>query len=236
MFQVPAAMLGLHPQRAIRGNDVTITAISFIRKKVDATIEQYRQHWLNVHGPLAAALPGVRRYVQSHVQHDAAGTNDLARGLRIDGFAQIWFDTEEQRQICYDSEQEVVCDRDSLLWIGASARVVSDFKTLVPLATKPSGVKQIALFLKSPNNAALSPETIADLARLRGVGGMEGLIDHTIVKQGAMPTFKRERVEVDLDRMVELSYDSAETLRRNSPPFRTGAPIALFEVRDYKIV
>ena len=213
-----------------------ITAIAFIRRKPDATIEQYRKHWLNVHGPLAAALPGLRHYVQSHVQHDAPGTNDLARSLRIDGFAQLWFDTEEERQRCYDSEQEVVCDRDSLLWIGASARVVTEFQTLLPLAGKPSGVKQIALFLKSPNNAAMLPQTSADLQKLRGVGGMEGLLDHTIVKQGAAPNFKRERVEVDLDRMVELSYDSADMLRRNNPPFRAMAPIALFEVRDHWIV
>jgi uncharacterized protein (TIGR02118 family) len=213
-----------------------ITAISFIRRKPDADIESYRKHWLNVHGPLAAALPGVRHYVQSHVQHGAPGTNDLARSLRIDGFAQIWFDNEEERQRCYDSEQEVVCDRDSLLWIGASARVVTEFATLVPLAREPSGVKQIALFLKSPNNAALAPETRADLQKLRGVGGMQGLIDHTVVKQGAAPNFKRERVEVDLDRMYELSYDSADALKRNTPPFRAGGPIALFEVRDHRIV
>ena len=213
-----------------------IIAISFIRRKPDADIETYRKHWLNVHGPLAAALPGVRHYVQSHVWHDAAGTNELARSLRIDGFAQIWFDNEEARQRCYDSDQEVICDQDSLLWIGASARVVTEFQTLVPLAQKPSGVKQIALLLKSPNNAALAPETRADLQKLRGVGGMEGLIDHTIVKQGAAPNFKRERVEVDLERMYELSYDSADTLKRNSPPFRAAAPIALFEVRDHKIV
>ncbi len=232
-----------------------ITAISFIRRKPDATIEAYRAHWLNVHGPLAAALPGVRHYVQSHVQHDAPGTNDLARRLRIDGFAQIWFDNEDARQRCYESAQEVVCDRDSLLWIGASARVVTEFKMLVPLAERPSGVKQIALFLKSPSNAAhafehdltgkpvptfpdhaLSPHTSADLQKLRGVGGMEGLLDHAIVKQGAAPNFKRERVAVDLERMIELSYDSADALRRNNPPFRDLGPIALFEVRDHRIV
>ncbi len=215
---------------------MTITAISFIRKKPEATIGQYRQHWLDVHGPLAAALPGMRSYVQSHVQHDAPGTNDLARSLRIDGFAQIWFDTEEQRQICYDSDQEVACDRDSLLWIGASARVVSEFKTVVPPAKKPSGVKQIALFLKPSNNLGSAPQTVADLQKLRGVGGMEGLIDHTILKQGAAPNFKRERIEIDVERMVELSYDSAETLARNNPPFRGPGPIALFEVRDHRIV
>jgi uncharacterized protein (TIGR02118 family) len=213
-----------------------ITAISFIRRQPDATIEQYQNHWLNVHGPLAAMLPGVRHYVQSHVQHDAPGTNDLARSLRIDGFAQIWFDNEDARQRCYDSEQEVVCDRDSLLWIGASARVVTEFKTLIPVAKKESGVKQIALFMKSPINAAVSEQTNADLQKLRGVGGMEGLLDHTVVKKGATPNFKRDRVEVDLDRMYELSYDSADTLKRNSPPFRTTAPVALFEVRDHRIV
>ena len=213
-----------------------IAAISFIRRKPDADIESYRKHWLNVHGPLAAALPGVRSYVQSHVQHDAPGTNDLARSLRIDGLAEIWFDDEEARQACYDSEQEVVCDRDSLLWIGASARVVTEFRTLVPLARKPSGVKQIVLFLKSPDSAVRMKQALAELQELRGANGVEGVMEHNVIKQGATPNFKRDRVDVDVEAIYEISYDSAETLKRNHPPFAGGSGIALFEVRDHRIV
>jgi uncharacterized protein (TIGR02118 family) len=44
-----------------------IKMVGLLTRKPHLTHEQFVDHWLNVHGPLALAVPGVRRYVQSHI-------------------------------------------------------------------------------------------------------------------------------------------------------------------------
>ena len=42
--------------------------IAFLRKRPDLPFEQFQKHWRDSHGPLAAAIPGNRRYVQCHAR------------------------------------------------------------------------------------------------------------------------------------------------------------------------
>jgi uncharacterized protein (TIGR02118 family) len=44
-----------------------IKMLGLLTRKPHLTHEQFVDHWLNIHGPLALAVPGVRRYVQSHI-------------------------------------------------------------------------------------------------------------------------------------------------------------------------
>ena len=39
-------------------------------RRPDLTPEQFHENLRNEHGPLAEALPGLRRYVQNHVEPD----------------------------------------------------------------------------------------------------------------------------------------------------------------------
>jgi uncharacterized protein (TIGR02118 family) len=63
--------------------------VGFVRRKPDMTVEAFQRHWREVHGPLGAALPGLRRYVQSHVRLSAY---HRGRDPAWDGIAIIWFD------------------------------------------------------------------------------------------------------------------------------------------------
>jgi uncharacterized protein (TIGR02118 family) len=59
-----------------------------ITKKPGLTDAQFFHYWKNVHGPIGARIPGVRRLVQSH-------TVGRAREIRppdYDGMAELWFD------------------------------------------------------------------------------------------------------------------------------------------------
>ena len=44
-----------------------IKSISLLTRREGITHEQFVRHWLEIHGPLAYAVPGLRRYVQSHI-------------------------------------------------------------------------------------------------------------------------------------------------------------------------
>jgi uncharacterized protein (TIGR02118 family) len=63
--------------------------VGFVRRKPGMSVRDFQRHWRDVHGPLGAAIPSVRRYVQSHTR--LAG---YARGREPawDGIALVWFD------------------------------------------------------------------------------------------------------------------------------------------------
>ncbi|HUZ77417.1 MAG TPA: EthD family reductase [Chloroflexota bacterium] len=52
------------------------------------TLREFQDHWITVHGPLGAKVPGLRRYVQNHALQEAYAFRDLTH----DGFAELWFD------------------------------------------------------------------------------------------------------------------------------------------------
>ena len=64
-------------------------SVGFVRRKAGTTVEDFQRHWLDVHGPLGAAIPGMRRYVQSHSRlaaYEGGGEPQW------DGIGITWFD------------------------------------------------------------------------------------------------------------------------------------------------
>ena len=69
--------------------------IVLLTKKDGMTREDFRHYWREVHGPMGARMPGVRRYVQNHA---------LADGAPYDGIAEMWFDSPADMQAAFTSE------------------------------------------------------------------------------------------------------------------------------------
>ena len=62
--------------------------ISGLRKRADLSAEQFQKHWREAHARLAAAIPGQRRYVQSHTR---LGIYRSGRAPAFDGVPMSWF-------------------------------------------------------------------------------------------------------------------------------------------------
>jgi uncharacterized protein (TIGR02118 family) len=75
------------------------------------TIEQFVEHWQDVHGPIAVKLPGLRRYVQNHPVLEAYGV----RGMSHDGWAELWFDDLAALQAAYASPEWAAVREDSAM-------------------------------------------------------------------------------------------------------------------------
>lgn len=80
---------------------MTVTKIVFcVRKRADLSVDEFRDYWLNRHGPLVRSLwekgtfPGMSRYVQSHTIYEADGGR-IARGTKepYDGITEVWMDS-----------------------------------------------------------------------------------------------------------------------------------------------
>jgi uncharacterized protein (TIGR02118 family) len=59
-----------------------------ICRKPELSREEFIRYWADVHGPIGARIPGVRRLVQSHALAVAGDT----RPPDFDGMAELWFD------------------------------------------------------------------------------------------------------------------------------------------------
>lgn len=65
-----------------------IKLVYCITKKAELTYEEFFNYWKNIHGPIGARIPGLRKLIQSHTIVD---TKDI-QNPDFDGIAELWFD------------------------------------------------------------------------------------------------------------------------------------------------
>ena len=70
-----------------------------MRRKPGMSREDCQRHWREIHAPLAQRIPGIRRYVQSHVI--AAPGEEPP----YDGAAEIWVDDEKAATTVFQSRE-----------------------------------------------------------------------------------------------------------------------------------
>ncbi len=73
--------------------------IFFLKRKPGMDIEEFRRHWLEVHGAIVLKLPRLRRYVQSHVLPSAYAEGEPLH----DGFSYLWFDNDNDLREAFHS-------------------------------------------------------------------------------------------------------------------------------------
>jgi uncharacterized protein (TIGR02118 family) len=66
-----------------------VKVVFFFHRKVGTSPEQFRRHWLEVHGPLAMKhIAGLRHYVQNHTLDSCYADGDPT----FDGLVEAWVD------------------------------------------------------------------------------------------------------------------------------------------------
>ncbi|MBT4491079.1 MAG: EthD domain-containing protein, partial [Rhodospirillaceae bacterium] len=70
--------------------DGAVKNIEFVTRRTDMDVQAFQAYWRDIHGPLAARIEVIRRYVQSHTL--LGGYRD-GRVPAIDGCAMTWFDS-----------------------------------------------------------------------------------------------------------------------------------------------
>ena len=95
-----------------------------ITKKAGLTDDEFFRYWKNVHGPIGARIPGLRRLVQSH-RLTVPGNPFHAD---YDGVAELWFDNWEALQAARRSPEWKASSEDEAHFIdrGKVAAFVSE--------------------------------------------------------------------------------------------------------------
>ena len=74
--------------------------IYVVHKRPDMDRDEFRRYWRDVHGPLAAKMPGLRKYVQNYPLPYAAYGDPPC-----DGIAELWFDSAEALRVAFASPE-----------------------------------------------------------------------------------------------------------------------------------
>jgi len=109
-----------------------IKMLGLLTRKPHLTHEQFVDHWLNIHGPLALAVPGVRRYVQSHIVGTRTRPDIPETQVEVDGIAELWYDDMETAQRAGASPEMKRLTDDGALFIGQIKSYVIDEKQIIP--------------------------------------------------------------------------------------------------------
>ncbi len=86
----------------------------------DKSREEGLRYWKEVHGPIAAKTPGLRKYVQNHISS--------RRGVNFDGVAELWWDSHEtmQRAMASPEWQATMADAPNFADMTKSTGTVVD--------------------------------------------------------------------------------------------------------------
>jgi uncharacterized protein (TIGR02118 family) len=95
-----------------------IKSISLLVRKPGMTREQFMRHWVEIHAPLALEVPGLRRYVQSHILEDRQRPDVPPLDVEIDGIAELWYDDRESLARALASPEGKALYADGALFIG----------------------------------------------------------------------------------------------------------------------
>jgi len=163
-----------------------IAAISLMRRQDTLGLSRFRRHWLDVHGPLVCAFPGVRRYVQCHVI-DSLAANEAGLSMRIDGFPILVFDNDADRLRAHHSPEMAECNIDSRQFVGAVSRVIADVSG--DLRSGPGRFSLIEIW----------PESVVPAPRQ---------VQYHVREQGAAPNSAIPHLPVTVGTMTQTWYDS----------------------------
>lgn len=112
-----------------------IKQMSLLKRKAGMSVEEFQGYWRDAHGPIAAKIPGVRRYIQSHTLPELY---DEATPPDYDGVAELTYDTAEAWERAQASPEARVAAEDGRQFIGSAIRLLVTEAPLVDAYPDPN--------------------------------------------------------------------------------------------------
>jgi uncharacterized protein (TIGR02118 family) len=115
-----------------QGDTSMIKSTSLLTRKAGMTHAQFMAHWVDVHAPLAHAVPGLRRYVQSHIIEERKRPDIPATDVEVDGIAELWYDDRDAMARALASPEAKALHADGALFIGRIKTFTVEEKIIIP--------------------------------------------------------------------------------------------------------
>jgi len=109
-----------------------IKSVGLLTRKDGMTHAEFMKHWAEVHAPLAHAVPGLRRYVQSHIVEERHRPDIPTTDVEIDGIAELWYDDRDAMARANASPEAKALHADGALFIGRIKSFTVEEKVIIP--------------------------------------------------------------------------------------------------------
>jgi uncharacterized protein (TIGR02118 family) len=113
-----------------------IKSIGLLTRKAGLSHEDFVNHWLEVHAPLAHAVPGVRRYVQSHIVAERTRPDIPSTDVEIDGIAELWYDDRDAMERANATPEAKRLHADGALFVGRIKSFIVEEKVIIPIGAE----------------------------------------------------------------------------------------------------
>jgi uncharacterized protein (TIGR02118 family) len=110
-----------------------IKVLSLLTRKPGLTHAEFVRHWFDSHARLAHAVPGIRRYVQSHITGTRSRPDIAETDIDVDGIAELWYDDLDSFQRAAATPEMKVLTDDGALFIGQIKTYIIEERQIIPL-------------------------------------------------------------------------------------------------------
>ena len=108
-----------------------IKSISLLTRKDGMTHEQFMKHWVEIHAPLAHGIPGLRRYLQSHILEERKRPDIPSTDVEVDGIAELWYDDLPAMARAVATPEAKALYADGALFIGKIKSFIVEEKMII---------------------------------------------------------------------------------------------------------
>ena len=225
---------------------MTVYRCALFNRRADISPEAFRRHWLDVHAPLAARLPGLGSYRQNHIVERLH--EDPESPLQsIDGIAQLSFPSVAAMEVSDASPEYAACKLDIPKFQGGITILVIEADELLSGKGGPAKLQWVSTRRASAQADGLRERWLAahrDSAR--DVPGCRRLVQNFVIDRGhpvaaGVPSGNPEGAEA----VGEMWFDDAQAARaalasaagrRLLFEDEALAPVAVYLVEEVKIV
>lgn len=199
---------------------MTIYRSALISRRDGVTKEQFRDHWIQVHGMLSSKMPGVGTYRQNHIAERYY--ENLEPPLQeIDGISQLSFESIAAMEVSDASTEYAAVKADIPNFQGAITILVLSAEEIVALPPDGPVPQAKLLWLSNRRGQLGGPELrkqwLAESSpRARDVPGLLRFVQNFVVDRGhpvqgaGVPTGNAGTVET----VSEMWFESVDALNR----------------------
>ena len=184
-----------------------IVRMGLLRRKKGLPVDAFRRHWRDVHGPLAARLPGLLRYHQNHV---VSSPEPISHMGAIDGISELWFEDAQAMQHAVRSPecQPIAEDEPNLI---EDLKLIVAEQDVVIAPPRHPGTKLMTLLRRRDG---LEPQEFRRLfvEHARECPGLEGCVLNHVVDRGLERGRSAAYGDVPVDGIGEAWFADAAAL------------------------
>ena len=126
-----------------------VKVLTFINRKAGMAVDEFQEYWRTRHPLVVTRLPGIRRYVQSHVLPQTYAKREPV----YDGIAEVWADDTDSLRAMTKSaaHHDLIADEAKFIDRARMGIIVTDEHVAKEGPTE--GVKAIEFFIRKPDLA-----------------------------------------------------------------------------------